>query len=124
MSTYALAAGEVTGGVTDDVGGILSKVYHDPITDEYYMIALNMNGSGYNPTFDFSSLPGNWVQAYSIDGNFYVGLTSEQFTRYFAPYQVQTYRLIHAPEPAMLALVLSGLGVLLLARSRYSKSKI
>ena len=84
------------------------------------MLALNAGDEAYNTIFNIS-LPGEWVAAVPLDGGGAIAISSGQFSDYFNQYDVIVYELVQVPEPTLVMLLISGLGVLLLARRRSSR---
>lgn len=115
----AIVAGELTGAVTDNRASIIAKVYRDPDTGEYYLIAVNTASTGTQPTFTLSNQFS--TAAYLSELGADIDLVNGTFTDSFGRYTAHTYKLLLAPEPASVAILAAGM---LLAVTRRHRRRV
>jgi len=90
----AVQAGPLSGAVSDDSPDILSAVYRDPESDDYYLIALNSSGSGKQAAFTLAGLPGKTQAVYVGETGSDKNIVNASFTDTFSAYQVHAYLLV------------------------------
>jgi hypothetical protein len=90
----ALKGGKIDDIVNDDTANVRSDVYHDPDTDEYYLVTLNSTAGNPSTTFTIN-LPEAYDTAVRLfegeDGE--IALVNGQFTDSFTDYEVHVYLL-------------------------------
>jgi hypothetical protein len=91
----AIQDGEVSGGVTDSSTNVVSALYEDTATGEYFLIAANSTtGTQSNVQFTLT-LPAGYVNAIPLGENREaIILSSGVFTDSFGDYETHVYRLM------------------------------
>ena len=90
--------GVVSGAVSNNSSDIISQVFHDTNTDEYFLIALNSTTGSETPTFTLS-LPAELARAIPLDpGGAPIGIKNGMFSDVFSSYDVRVYKLVPKPD--------------------------
>jgi hypothetical protein len=111
----ALAEGELTGIVSDNRSDVHSRIYRDPATGAYYLVAINDRSGNETVTFTLNLPEGDYALSY-LDGNPLL-FEDGRFTDLLTSYDVHVYQ-VTVPEPSSVTWL--GLGAMLLAR-RYRR---
>jgi hypothetical protein len=89
----AVGSGTVEALVSDDSSDILTELYLDPYTDDYYLVALNSTSGGESPIFTVN-IPGATSAQLLFEGVEMIPITGGQFTDVYGDYEVHVYRLV------------------------------
>jgi hypothetical protein len=90
----ALEAGKKP-GLTDNKTDVLSCLYQDPQTQEYYILAVNNYNGDNTVTFNANSISGSFSYAQPLfEGRSSISITNGEFSDQFSRYRVHVYKLI------------------------------
>ena len=89
----ALQAGAIAGAVSDNCDDVECRMYRDPTSGQYYLVALNTESRGESATFTLS-LPFDAKEAALVgESRDPIAIQEDQFTDSFSDYQVHVYRI-------------------------------
>lgn len=111
----AIMAGELTGLLSDNRSDVESRLYRDPETGEYYLIAVNDRSGNESATFTLD-LPEGDYDLSRLNGDF-LPLIGNQFTDMLTSFDVHVYR-VSVPEPSSALGVGAGLLISMRGRGR------
>jgi hypothetical protein len=85
----------IKSGLTDNENYVLSHLYQDPETLEYYILAVNNYNGNKSTILTISSSVGTFVSAQPLfEGRSAISISNRVFSDQFSRYQVHVYKLI------------------------------